>query len=141
MKAEGRSSIGGGDELVDVALWLPFGRDPRTRRDQHQSTLFRFRRFPTRTTLHGEIVVGELIRISSRQILHVSYRIAHVSIGTTPHSSRRGCTHICMSSQPKDQGNTHSPVEHSTSTEGLTPGRVGEPPALIAYVIYLPYSV
>ena len=29
------------------------------RRDQHQSTLFRFQRFPARTTLPNDIVVGE----------------------------------------------------------------------------------
>ena len=59
MKVGGGSPIGGGDELVDVALWMLFRRGPRTRRDQPQSTLFRFQRFATRTTLHGEIVVGE----------------------------------------------------------------------------------
>ena len=58
MKAEGRSPIGGGDELVDVALWMTFRRGPQTRRDQPQSILFRFQRFPTRATLHDEIRVG-----------------------------------------------------------------------------------
>ena len=51
----------GGDELVDVnvAMWMPSRRGPRTQRDQPQSTLFRFQRFPTRTTLRGGVVAGE----------------------------------------------------------------------------------
>ena len=59
MKAEGRSPIGDGNELVNTVLWMPFRRGPRTRRDHRQSTLFQFQRFPTRTILHDKIVAEE----------------------------------------------------------------------------------
>ena len=83
--------------------------------------LFRFKRFPTRSTLYVEIVIrgrGQVIMerrtlcrsptqnlwlISARQIWHVSCQILYNR--TSPCSSRCCYIHIDMSSQPKDQAN------------------------------------
>ena len=122
--------------------------------------LFQFQRFPTRVTLHDEIVVGERwlsvmglwLKVADQNLLEADFTrvlsdCAYIN-RDDPHSSHCCCTPTYMSSRPKDQGNRRPPVQRSNigdpkipSTKGLTPGRVGEPPALIAYVIYLPYSV
>ena len=59
-KAEGRLCIGSGDELVDVAPRVGFADvvlAKLVRRAGTRSTLFRFQRFATRTTLQVEIVI------------------------------------------------------------------------------------
>ena len=119
--------------------------------------VLRFQRFPTHSTLYVVIVIRERDQaiIERRRVCSLSPRgrfytcLIRLLIGQARvRHAAASYIHIDMSSQPKDQANQHPPVQRSdtgnseiqSTAKHSAPEQVRDPPALIAYVIYLPYS-